>query len=215
MTRFTNAGVRKGTNANKHESDPEKKRYKNDKRTNLRRLKRIRERNDTKICFGCRENGHSVENCLKIQNDDKNKSVYYNKKVCYKCGSKLHTLYKCKLWIKSKNSDELPYASCFICKSVGHLAVKCPSNEHGLYPNGGSCHLCKSTTHLAVNCDISANKKIDKGLGTTFIGQSNPHQNPDDDDLHITLINEKEKAAKNTLKQNLMENKKRKKIVVM
>ena len=29
-----------------------------------------------------------------------------------------------------------PYAKCFICKEIGHIARSCPDNPRGLFPNG-------------------------------------------------------------------------------
>lgn len=87
---------------------------------------------------------------------------------CYRCGSKKHSLSRCKK--PSNPADPFPYASCFVCNGKGHLASACPQNKSkGVYPNGGSCKLCGDTSHLAKNCGIR-----EKGTGTTFprlIGQ--------------------------------------------
>lgn len=45
-----------------------------------------------------------------------------------------------------------PYATCFVCKKVGHISKDCPDNAHGLYPNGGCCLECGSVRHLRRDC---------------------------------------------------------------
>jgi zinc finger CCHC domain-containing protein 9 len=47
---------------------------------------------------------------------------------------------------------ELPFATCFICNTKGHLASQCQQNEKGIYINGGSCRTCGSTKHRASDC---------------------------------------------------------------
>lgn len=91
---------------------------------------------------------------------------------------------------------------------MGHLAVSCPKNDHGIYPEGGTCHLCNSTEHLAAYCKMSAKKKIEKGVGSTMLGEMNLEQGADDDDLHLTLRDEPKNAR-------LVRNPRREKVVTM
>ncbi len=46
--------------------------------------------------------------------------------ICFRCGSTEHTLSRCRK--PALKNDELPYATCFICHSKGHLSSKCPNN---------------------------------------------------------------------------------------
>ena|SRR5882762_5883788 len=80
-----------------------------------------------------------------------------------RCGSKRHTLLRCKKPINP--SDPLPFAACFVCSGKGHLVSSCPRNKaRGIYPNGGSCKLCGDATHLAKNCGLMNN-----GQHTTYL----------------------------------------------
>lgn len=45
-----------------------------------------------------------------------------------------------------------PYATCFVCKKIGHISKDCPDNDHGLYPNGGCCLDCGSVRHFRKDC---------------------------------------------------------------
>lgn len=55
--------------------------------------------------------------------------------------------------------DAYPYATCFICKEVGHISKDCPQNERGLYPNGGCCLECGSVRHLRKDCPEKQKKQ--------------------------------------------------------
>ncbi|CAG8447567.1 10768_t:CDS:2 [Acaulospora colombiana] len=175
-------------------------------RSEKRRLRRIRMRQNKTVCFGCRKIGHSVINCPSA----KEKGVG----VCYNCGSPEHTTKDCKKSIKQGDSltsqhygnqhangflhvndilnlgDKYQYAKCFVCNEQGHLSGKCPQNDKGLYPKGGGCRFCGKVDHLAKDCTL---KKED--VGTSFIGKIDLHHGADDDDFHI-FVGEKDDFKK-------------------
>ncbi|RIA90579.1 hypothetical protein C1645_150537 [Glomus cerebriforme] len=62
------------------------------KKSEKRRLRRIKERQNKTICFGCRKNGHSVKDCP----DAKEQGIG----MCYNCGSTEHNAKDCKKPIK-------------------------------------------------------------------------------------------------------------------
>ncbi|KNC46306.1 Zf-CCHC type zinc finger protein [Thecamonas trahens ATCC 50062] len=129
------------------------------------------------VCFRCRKSGHSVADCPEGGGSGGNggegeKGGKGKKKkpksICYNCGSKRHTLKRCK---KEKIGSGLDFASCYVCGKQGHLASKCPENMNGIYPNGGCCKRCGSVYHLLRDCDAVALKKqmataeADGGMG--------------------------------------------------
>ena len=70
--------------------------------------------------------------------------------ICFNCGSSDHALRACP--VPRCEKGVLKYASCFVCKAMGHISRDCPNNLNGLYPQGGCCHICRQTTHLVKDC---------------------------------------------------------------
>lgn len=120
---------------------------KRQKQIEARRLRRKKQ----KCCFVCRERGHQASECPN-KNDMKIGS-------CFKCGSSDHTTKKCKANIDEKLAGAFPFAKCFICQEMGHLARSCPENPRGLYPQGGGCKICGSVEHLKRDCPQLLKKK--------------------------------------------------------
>ena len=52
-----------------------------------------------------------------------------------------------------------PYATCFVCKEMGHISRDCLSNDNGLYPNGGCCLECGSVRHFRKDCPEKQKKQ--------------------------------------------------------
>lgn len=65
---------------------------KKEAKRNERRINRQQERHDTKVCFKCRQSGHSVQECPKIKTDSEQGTG-----ICYKCGSTEHSVKNCKV----------------------------------------------------------------------------------------------------------------------
>jgi zinc finger CCHC domain-containing protein 9 len=127
------------------------------------------------VCYNCRQPGHNAADCptSTTTNDQQSSGVVIvvadagvgEGILCYKCGSTEHALHLCP---KRKQGDrnDLPYATCFVCKEKGHLASTCPQNEKGIYVNGGSCRVCGSQQHLATHCPEKKKIQRNKSGGT-------------------------------------------------
>ncbi|KAJ7774515.1 hypothetical protein DFH07DRAFT_102143 [Mycena maculata] len=143
----------------------------------LRRQKRIEERNAATTCFACRSKGHSARDCPSAQSAGESKNALG---ICYRCGSTKHTLARCKKPADPLNA--LPFASCFVCSGKGHLASACSENKaKGTYPNGGCCKLCGDTSHLAKDCSL---RKQAPAEDSVMFGVGR-EAGADEDDFHI------------------------------
>ncbi|PJF19340.1 hypothetical protein PSACC_00859 [Paramicrosporidium saccamoebae] len=145
------------------------------------------------VCLKCRKRGHSVKYCPAGASS-----------ICYNCGSHTHTLKACR----QPRSNELPYASCYVCGGTGHLAGQCPKNERGIYPRGGGCRFCGSKQHLARDCKPTREE-------TTVVGASNDprRENPDEDLMYESLT--KIQEEKNAKRENTDKAPKKKKAKVV
>lgn len=122
---------------------------------------RIAEQSKKLFCLNCKKKGHILADCPdgKVEGVTSSGGLVSTEKICYNCGSHDHALRTCR---KPRDPQgKLPFASCFICKGTGHISRDCPSNENGLYPNGGGCLECGSKYHFAKDCPTKAAKPIE------------------------------------------------------
>jgi len=110
------------------------------------------------VCYNCRQSGHTAAECPSLGSSNTNTNNYDDHSLslttgilCYKCGSTEHALHHCPKRNRGDRND-LPYATCFVCKEKGHLASSCPKNKNGIYVNGGCCKTCGSLQHIAKFC---------------------------------------------------------------
>lgn len=143
---------------------------KKEAKRNQRRLSRKSTRENAKVCFRCRKNGHNVQECPEVKQDQEQGTG-----ICYKCGSTEHSVKQCKLKIAP---GYFPYAKCYICNETGHLSKQCPDNPRGLYPNGGSCKNCGSVEHYAKDCPTL--EREDNSTNSKTVTKLKPFDNVDD-----------------------------------
>ncbi|XP_076104411.1 uncharacterized protein LOC143073057 [Mytilus galloprovincialis] len=117
---------------------------KKETRSDNRRVKRIKKKQDEKVCYNCREPGHNMSECPTAKKD-----IEHGTGICFKCGSTEHSSSSCRVKVKP---GDFPYAKCFICGETGHLSKQCPDNPKGLYPMGGCCKECGSVEHYVKDC---------------------------------------------------------------
>ncbi|KAF8893567.1 hypothetical protein BD779DRAFT_1661061 [Infundibulicybe gibba] len=139
----------------------------------LRRQRRISEKQADTTCFACREKGTPRKIAQTTRGGEGaakgRKSVVG---ICYRCGSTKHNLSQCKK--PPKDSDPLPFAPS---------ASTCPQNKSkGIYPNGGCCKLCGDTTHLAKDCLRQQDAARDSA---TILG-TGAAAGADEDDFHAS-----------------------------
>lgn len=113
-----------------------------------RKAEKALAREKKKVCFNCRNGGHTLSECPKLHN---NSNVpQFQSGICFKCGSTEHTHFECKV----ARGESFRFAQCFICEEQGHIAKQCPNNNRGIYPNGGACNTCGDVTHLKKDCPL-------------------------------------------------------------
>ena len=125
------------------------------------------------VCFRCRKKGHSAMNCPENGGTtmgllpQAGACIKIEGKICYKCGSTEHRLADCpkrrrktKQKIGGYQDEDLPYATCFICGEMGHLALQCEKNKKGVFVLGGSCRECGKKDHIVADCPMRKKNSI-------------------------------------------------------
>ncbi|KXS11171.1 hypothetical protein M427DRAFT_147995 [Gonapodya prolifera JEL478] len=189
----------KASNENGQDACPKKKRAYGAITLEKRRLHRIELRKRAKlrntVCFVCRNKGHDSATCPEKLSADlpgdvsaaepssKPTSTTATSGICYRCGSTSHRVSHCPT--PSDPANPLPFASCFVCKTRGHLSSQCPSNERGMYPNGGCCKWCGNVRHLAKDCPEKNGGGKREEPREDVVGEVRPGQGGDDDDVLV------------------------------
>ena len=175
-----------------HKGAPKRKMTKEERRAKYTKI--AHDRRDKKIaaarsrnlvCFRCRKKGHAAADCTAdfgsqgAQGNDSGSNLSASAgrgggKICYKCGSIEHGLSGCPKMkgaprLSSGKFDfhgiDLPYASCYLCNEMGHLASTCERNDgRGIFVKGKvGCRVCGSVQHIASDCPDSSKRKLKKG----------------------------------------------------
>ena len=100
-------------------------------------------KNDIKIgnCFKCGSSGHTTKKCKADIQSDKTTGANSNNTSTITCCRRFNYGNYLLISMLSSILDSFPFAKCFICQEMGHLARSCPENPRGLYPQG--MKLCK------------------------------------------------------------------------
>ncbi|XP_013415139.1 zinc finger CCHC domain-containing protein 9-like [Lingula anatina] len=139
-------------------------------RSEYRRVKRINEREAARVCFNCRQSGHTLADCPQVTRDTDQGTG-----ICFKCGSTEHSSATCKAKVEP---GHFPYAKCFICAEMGHISKQCPDNPRGLYPKGGCCRMCGSVEHFRKDCPELQKQQ---GIADTTIDKVHKYANVEDE----------------------------------
>lgn len=120
-----------------------------------RRAEKALAREKKKVCFNCRNGGHTLSECPQLQSDSN--IPQFQSGICFKCGSTEHTHFECKV----TKGEKFRFAQCFICQEQGHIAKQCPNNDNGIYPNGGACNVCGDVNHFKKDCPLHQEDKAE------------------------------------------------------
>ncbi|CAG9788836.1 unnamed protein product [Diatraea saccharalis] len=132
-----------------------------------RRAEKALSRLKRDVCYNCRKGGHNLSDCPDLKS--KIPGADAAEGICFKCGSTEHKQFECKV----QKNMEFKFATCFICKQLGHIARQCPDNPKGLYPDGGCCKLCGDVTHLRRDCPTTNSTKEETSIKLQTLDSNN------------------------------------------